>query len=150
MRRLKNNIAALAAAAAASAICTTLASAGPAHGIGHQFGMMDANKDGKVSAEEHAAGAKAMFATMDANRDGVVSADEMTAAHKAVTGHASKKSDMPAHDKIKVVDANGDGKLTSAEHASAADMMFKKMDADQDGFLSKPEMAGGHAEMMKK
>ncbi|MEQ1516874.1 MAG: hypothetical protein ABL931_10345, partial [Usitatibacteraceae bacterium] len=37
-----------------------------------EFSKMDANKDGRVSAEEHAAAAKQMFDTMDANKDGNV------------------------------------------------------------------------------
>jgi Ca2+-binding EF-hand superfamily protein len=73
----------------------------------------------------------------------------MTAAHQAVTGHATKRSDMPAADKIKMVDADGDGVLTADEHAKASESMFAKMDADKDGFLSKEEVAAGHAAMMK-
>ena len=66
---------------------------------------MDASKDGKVSAEEHAAASKKMFDMMDANRDGKVSAAEMTAVHQRVTGKKVKKSDMSAAEKIKVIDA---------------------------------------------
>jgi len=94
--------------------------------------------------------ARAMFSQMDANQDGSVTAAEMTAAHKAVTGKDAKKSDMSAQDKIKVVDMDGDGKLTAAEHASGSASMFTRMDADLDGFLSKQELAAGHAGMMKK
>lgn len=118
--------------------------------IEKEFAMMDADHDGKVSAAEHAAGAKAMFEKMDANRDGKVSAAEMTAAHKAVTGHAAKKSDMSAEEKIKAVDGDGDGILTANEHAKASAGMFVKMDTSLDGFLSREEMAGGHAAMLKK
>jgi Ca2+-binding EF-hand superfamily protein len=118
--------------------------------VDKEFAMMDANKDGKISAEEHAAGAKAMFEKMDSNKDGKVTAAEMTAAHKAMMGHAAKKSEMSSADKIKAVDANGDGVLTAEEHAAASASMFEKMDADKDGFLSKEEMAAGHASMMKK
>ena len=115
-----------------------------------EFAMMDTDKDGKVSAAEHAAGAKAMFEKMDANKDGKVTADEMTAAHKAVTGHAARKSDMSSADKIKAVDSDGDGVLTADEHAKASEAVFAKMDADKDGFLTKKEMAAGHAAMMAK
>ena len=44
-----------------------------------EFAAMDTNKDGKVSAEEHAAAAKKMFDMMDANRDCKVTAAEMNA-----------------------------------------------------------------------
>lgn len=118
--------------------------------IDKEFAMMDTNKDGKISAEEHAAGAKAMFGQMDSNQDGKVTAAEMAAAHKAVTGHPATKSEMSAADKIKVVDANDDGILTAEEHAAASAAMFAKMDTDKDGFLSKSEMAAGHTSMMTK
>ena len=49
-----------------------------------EFKAMDANRDGKVSREEHAAGARGMFEKMDANKDGKVTAAEMDAAHRAI------------------------------------------------------------------
>ena len=136
----------------AGVLCASVATAGgkPAVAPDKEFAMMDANKDGKVSAAEHAAGAKAMFEKMDADKDGKVTEAEMTAAHHAVTGHHAAKADMSSADKIKVVDANGDGILTAEEHAAASASMFTKMDADKDGFLTKKEMEAGHAGMMKK
>src|SRR5215470_10915127 len=53
---------------------------------GAEWKMMDTNGDGKISAEEHAAGAKKMFEMMDANHDGKVTAAEMDAAHEKITG----------------------------------------------------------------
>ncbi|SFG58275.1 EF hand [Duganella sp. CF458] len=132
----------------AGALLSAQAIAGP--DIDKEFTAMDADRDGKVSAAEHAAGAKLMFAKMDANHDGKVSAAEMTAAHQAVTGQAAKKTDMSAADKIKAVDSDGDGVLTAEEHAKASTSMFTKMEANKDGFLSKEEMTAGHAAMMKK
>ena len=133
----------------AGAFVTSLAMA-KGNPVEKEFTMMDTDKDGKVSAAEHAAGAKAMFEKMDANKDGKVTADEMTASHEAVTGAKAKKGDMSSADKIKMVDGNGDGVLTAEEHAKASADMFAKMDTDKDGFLSKKEMAAGHASMMKK
>ena len=115
-----------------------------------EFAAMDTNKDGKVSAEEHAAASKKMFDTMDANRDGKVTAAEMAAAHQRVTGKKAKKSDMSAAEKIKVIDTDGDRTLTAEEHAAGSRAMFEKMDTDKDGFLTKAELAAGHAQMLKK
>ena len=114
------------------------------------FRSMDMNKDGKVSADEHAAASKKMFDTMDGNKDGKVTAAEMGAAHQRVTGRKAKKSDMSAAGKIKVIDTDGDGILTAEEHAAGSRSMFEKMDTDKDGFLTKSELAAGHASMMKK
>jgi uncharacterized low-complexity protein len=47
---------------------------------------MDANKDGMVSAAEHATAAQSMFAKADANHDGMVDATEMKAAHEGRCG----------------------------------------------------------------
>jgi Ca2+-binding EF-hand superfamily protein len=116
----------------------------------HEFQMMDTNNDGKVSADEHAAGAKKMFETMDADKDGKVTASEMEASHEQVTGKKAKKFEMTAAEKIKVIDGNGDGTLTAAEHAAGAKTMFEKMDANKDGFLTKHELMAGHKMMHKE
>ena len=115
-----------------------------------EFAAMDTNKDGKVSAEEHARASRKMFVTMDANADGRVTAAEMDAAHQRVTGKKAKKTDMSSAEKIKVIDTDGDGILTAEEHAAGSRAMFEKMDTDKDGFLAKDEVAAGHAQMLKK
>ena len=115
-----------------------------------EFMTMDANKDGMISADEHATASKKMFDTMDANRDGKVTAAEMDVAHQRVTGKKAKKSDLSAAEKIKVVDTDSDGILTAAEHAAGSSSMFEKMDTNKDGFLSKAEFVAGHANMLKK
>ena len=111
---------------------------------------MDTNKDGKSSADEHAAAAKKMFDTMDANKDRKVTATEMDAAHQRVTGKKGTQSDLSSVEKIKVIDADGDGIFTGEDHAAGSRAMFAKMDADKEGFLSKGEHAAGHASMSKK
>lgn len=114
------------------------------------FNAMDADRDGKLSPDEHAVGAKKMFDTMDANKDGRVTSEEMDAAHEKITGQQSTKADMSSVEKIKVVDTNGDGVLTAAEHAAGSKTMFDKMDTDKDGFVSKAELTEGHAKMLKR
>jgi hypothetical protein len=50
-------------------------------GMGNAMPMMDSNKDGKISREEHHAGADAMFTAMDTDKDGFLTRAEMAAAH---------------------------------------------------------------------
>jgi Ca2+-binding EF-hand superfamily protein len=115
-----------------------------------EFRAMDANHDGKISRDEHAAAAKGMFAAMDASKDGRVTAAEMDAAYERVTGQKAKPGDMPAAEKIKVIDKDGDGVLTADEHATGSRSLFDAMDTDKDGALTEAELAAGHAKMLKR
>src|SRR5450631_3462923 len=80
----------------------------PAVAYANEFQMMDTNGDGKVSPDEHAAGAKKMFEAMDADKDGKVTAAEMDAAHERM-GKMMGKAHKPGHmgmaaaDKIKAI-----------------------------------------------
>ncbi len=119
---------------------------------GGMFQMMDGNKDGRLTAEEHAAGARQMFEGMDADRDGKVTAAEMD-AFKAQMGkdkgkHAGK-GEMSSAEKIKEIDTNSDGMLTAEEHAAGARRMFDRMDTNSDGYLVKSELEAGHEKLMK-
>lgn len=117
--------------------------------VAHEMKAMDSNGDGRISAQEHAAGVGRMFETMDADKDGRVTASEMQAAHGKVTGGKAAAGEMSAAEKIKTIDTNGDGVLTAAEHEAGARRMFEHMDADKDGFLTKDELAAGHSMKMK-
>jgi Ca2+-binding EF-hand superfamily protein len=117
------------------------------------FDKMDSNGDGKISADEHAAGAKKMFEKMDADKNGQVTAAEMDAAHDKMMGKAKTaehKAEMSSADKIKMIDTNDDGMISAAEHEAGSKMMFDKMDTDHDGFLTKAEFEAGHEKWMKK
>ncbi len=118
------------------------------HSADAMFKAMDTNGDGQVSRAEYAAHAQKMFDKMDANHDGMVTVAEMNAAHE-------KKADKPAKDettasdKFKAMDTNGDGQISSVEHAAWADAMFTKLDTNGDGFLNASECAAGHESMKK-
>jgi Ca2+-binding EF-hand superfamily protein len=127
-----------------------IAAAGGSDTAATLFKQMDTDGDGRLSPDEHVAGAKRMFQAMDADRDGKVTAAEMDAAQPRVTGRPPAASDLPAADKIKAVDTDGDGVLTAAEHEAGTRAVFAKMDADRDGRLSREEHAAGHARMLQR
>jgi Ca2+-binding EF-hand superfamily protein len=113
------------------------------------FDAMDTDRDGRISEAEHAEAATRMFRAMDANRNGKVTAEEMQAAQREVTGKKASRHDLSAEEKIKAVDRNGDGTLTAREHAVASETMFRRMDTDKDGHLSKAEFEAGHKALKK-
>lgn len=151
--------------AIASVICGIALAGG---GKDDHMKMMDTDGDGRVTATEHATGAKMMFTKMDANKDGRVTAAEMEAARpmmdpkdkdKMATnedGHDKEnaadknygKAGLSASEKIAKIDTNGDGALTAEEHAAGSKKMFTKMDADKDGALTAQEMREGHRSVM--
>lgn len=114
-----------------------------------KFSKMDSDGDGRISRTEHMSGAQRMFAEMDANRDGLVTAAEMESKKDKKHGERDR-SEMSANEKIREVDQNSDGQLTSVEHVNGAEKMFAKMDRDSDGYLSKEEMKSGHKMKTKK
>ncbi len=103
------------------------------------FKKMDANGDGRISAQEHDAGAKAMFDKMDANHDGTLAAGEMMSMHQ---GMGDRHRGMMLR-----ADGNHDGVITAAEHAAAAKAMFDRMDTNQDGRVAGAELMAGHHAM---
>ena len=119
-------------------------------GAAREMKAMDTNADGKISPDEHAAGAGKMFETMDADKNGKVTASEMSAAHERVTGQKTAAGSLSSAEKIKVIDGDGDGALTAAEHAAGSRTMFERMDVDRDGFVTASELATGHAQMLRK
>ena len=137
---------------------------GPGMPAGGMMAMMDSNRDGAITAQEHAAHAKAMFDRMDANRDGRITAGEVSAGHETMTKEvrivhrgpgmagmgmgAGMGAGMSSADRIKRLDRNGDGRLSAAEHAAGAQAMFNEADTNKDGNLSREERRAHHGAMM--
>lgn len=110
-----------------------------------RMGMgMDTDGDGKVSAAEHAAGAKQRFTRLDADGDGFVTAAEMDTMHEARGGGPGPGMAGSAADRIKMMDTDGDGKLSAAEHAAGAEKMFRRNDSNGDGTVDAAEMKAAH------
>ncbi len=105
-----------------------------------KFDEIDADKDGKVTAEEFAAYRTAEFTKADTNADGQLNAEELAARHLAEM--TARAADMSAK-MIDRMDANGDG-LVSAEELENGPRpvsMFERLDTDYDGAISKDEAA---------
>jgi Ca2+-binding EF-hand superfamily protein len=127
---------------------TCLAGTDAATAVQHEMRMMDTDRNGTISAAEHAEGARQMFATMDANRDGTVTAAEMDAAHAAVTGQQAKQGELSSARKIGVIDTDKDGQLSAGEHLAGSKRMFTNMDTDQDGRLTDQELLAGRERLL--
>ena len=97
--------------------------------------IMDADGDGRVSVAEHAAAAARMFSTMDRDGDGQVTVDEMAATRSTLP---DARGDTERA--LRRVDANQDGRLDKAEHATATRVQFDKVDGNHDGYLDGAEL----------
>ncbi len=104
-----------------------------------RFERLDANKDGKLMADE-IAGRDSLLRS-DANNDGAVTLEEFLAPARAQFARAIEIE-------FKALDVSGDGKLTAAEYRSgAAKPRFLLLaDANRDGVLTKDEVAKNFAE----
>lgn len=137
LRRMKKRIVLLGCACVLPALAAT-----------DLFGKMDANHDRRITAGEHAAAARAMFRSMDADHDGKVTPAEMTAAQRRINGNG--RSGLSSEEKIRAIDSDRDGILTSEEHQAGSEVMFAVMDRNKDGRLTRKEYAAGHAKLLAK
>ena len=54
------------------------------------------------------------------------------------------------HDMHAMMDSDGNGAISAAEHAAAAQKMFAKADANGDGSVGADEMKAMHQQMMER
>ncbi len=127
-----------------TAAAIALAAAAPAmadsrKGMGERatFEEMDTNNDGSLSKAEMTAQIDARFAKMDTNGDGALTAEELVAQ---APEDKKERFAKRAEKMIKRHDENGDGKLSKDEMPRRnIDRMFSKVDADENGAISKAE-----------
>ena len=104
--------------------------------------MRDPFGDATISRKDAEAQAAARFTTLDADKDGVLSPAELAAARPARPGGEARR---PGRDgprgggMMRIMDANGDGKVSRDEFITGSLRRFDMMDADHDGQLTKAE-----------
>jgi hypothetical protein len=99
----------------------------------------EGNADGGISAEKHASTASKRFEMMDADKDGKVTAAEINSSHGAESIVWANHPESPA-EKIRSLDRNRDGVLTESEYSAGSQKMFHILDVDGNGVLTPSEM----------
>jgi hypothetical protein len=102
-----------------------------------EFDLIDADKDGKITAAELAAHRQARFTAADTDANGSLNAEELTAFH--VAQMAEKMAERTAK-MLQWMDTNGDGGLSVDEMPDGpSPRHLARLDADGDGAISKAE-----------
>ncbi len=102
---------------------------------GHSRGMehADANSDGNITRDEFLAGPLERFGRMDANNDGVITVAERPQPRaRGERGNRPERVDP---------DTNNDGSLSRAEFDAQGASMFTRLDANNDGRVTREEAA---------
>lgn len=119
-------------------------SAGAALAQGAPGGRMDADGDGKVTLSEFKAARVAMMMRADANKDAKLSEAELEAGRAAMAqrgGQGGAPKGPGAGMMFGMMDANKDGFLTRPEIEKMLERRFGRIDVNGDGSLSAAEMA---------
>ena len=105
------------------------------------FATLDADKDGKVTAEELLAHRTAQFAAADADKDGALSLEELTAWTEA---QRAARMQTRMQRMLTALDADKDGTLSPEEMTARmgdGSRFLERMDSDDDGAISEEEFA---------
>ena len=94
---------------------------------------IDQNSDGKISLAEAQWASAKNIAEIDTNKDGVITATEIKAEEER-----ARLAEMQR--RLSMLDANHDGKVTTAEFAAMDTARFKAMDKNNDGMVTPEEM----------
>ncbi|PSJ38157.1 EF-hand domain-containing protein [Allosphingosinicella deserti] len=120
----------------------------------------DLDGNGQITAAEAASAAQQKFAEADANKDGRLTADELPRrggrhhhrGHRDPppgAGPQAQPQPGPTTQRPEL-DANGDGAVTASEFTDRLQQRFARADANHDGIVSAAELAaakpqrGGH------
>ena len=116
--------------------------------LAEMFDSMDADKDGKLTYAEMEAHRKAEFDAADTNKDGALSADELSA--RALARFQEKLADR-TQAMLNNMDNDSSGSLSADEMGEGPGMRnFAKIDADNDGAITKEEIQAGMKHRKKR
>ncbi|MCB2109812.1 MAG: histidine kinase [Defluviimonas sp.] len=117
--------------------------------MGFDFAAIDADGDGKITAEELKAFRLSRSAGLDADGDGLITGQEL-ADHMVAT--MKPGIEKMAAERIEMLDADGDGKV-SVDEALMPPMqtrIFAMLDSDGDGAMSQAEVDAARAKMQDR
>lgn len=105
----------------------------------------DSNSDGIVDTGEWQSGMTASFADMDLSHDGNISGDDVDGLKKEMTEELGEVGATVVVALIKQIvmtlDKDADKLVSEKEFSEGDEAMFKKLDANKDGQVSKDELA---------
>lgn len=109
------------------------------------FKMMDANEDGKLSLKEVKGPLSKDFSKIDIDENGFITKEELENAPKPERQRNqqqgnSKKQKPNTAELFKEMDTDNDGKLSKKEVRGHFAKGFEKIDTDEDGFLTQEEL----------
>jgi Ca2+-binding EF-hand superfamily protein len=100
---------------------------------------LDANQDGALDPGEFRVARNDKFDVVDTNQDDAISRSEyeiVVARFRALHGLDRNSEQGQQGNVFDRVDADGDDRVTRAEFNAAADRMFSRLDANEDGLLT--------------
>lgn len=140
---------ALGFAIAATATATLAQTAAPDAGKPARHARIDTNGDGVIDRSEAAAHPRMaqQFDTLDANKDGRITAEERPKQGGMGGREGGRKGGRgAAGERMAQLDTNKDGRFSRDELAGRERALqnFAAIDSNKDGFLTREEMAAHH------